>query len=71
MLRRIYNYLIKYQEKRVAIWQINNLTDGQLKDIGYTRSQLREAVYGKRTENKVKSKRSGKLYKALNAQAPV
>ena len=71
MLRRIYNYLIKYQEKRVAIWQINNLTDGQLKDIGYTRSQLREAAYGKRTENKVKSKRSGKLYKALNAQAPV
>jgi uncharacterized protein YjiS (DUF1127 family) len=71
MLRRIYNYLIKYQEKRVAIWQINNLTDSQLKDIGYTRSQLHEAAYGKRTENKVKSKRSGKLYKALNAQAPV
>ena len=67
MLRRIYNYLIKYQEKRVAIWQINNLTDSQLKDIGYTRSQLHEAVYGKRTENKVKSKRGGKLYKAINA----
>ena len=49
MLRRIYNYLIKYQEKRVAIWQINNLTDSQLKDIGYTRSQLHEAVYGKLT----------------------
>jgi uncharacterized protein YjiS (DUF1127 family) len=67
MLGRIYNYLIKFQEKRVAIWQINNLTDLQLKDIGYTRSQLYEAVYGKRTENKVKSKRGGKLYKALNA----
>jgi uncharacterized protein YjiS (DUF1127 family) len=67
MLRRIYNYLIKYQEKRVAVWQINNLTDSQLKDIGYTRSQLHEAVYGKRTENKVKSKRSWKLHKAFNA----
>lgn len=67
MLKSIYNYLIKYQEKRVAIWQINNLTDLQLKDIGYTRSQLYEAVYGKPTENKIKSQRSGKLYKALNA----
>lgn len=67
MLQRIYDYLIKYQERRVAIWQIDNLTDEQLKDIGYTRTQLREAVYGKRSENKVKSQRSGKLYKALNA----
>jgi uncharacterized protein YjiS (DUF1127 family) len=49
MLGRIYNYLIKFQERRVAIWQIDHLTDLQLKDIGYTRSQLHEAVYGKLT----------------------
>lgn len=67
MLKRIYNYLISYQEKKVALWQIDNLTDAQLKDIGYTRSQLYEAVYGKPTQNKVKSKRSWQLYKTSNA----
>lgn len=67
MLKRIYEYLHKYQERKVAIWQINNLTNAQLKDIGYTRQELHEAVYGKPTENKVKSQRGGKLYKALNA----
>lgn len=67
MLKHIYNYLIKYQERRVAIWQIEHLSDAQLKDIGYTRSQLYESAYGKPTENKVKSKRGWQLYKASNA----
>jgi uncharacterized protein YjiS (DUF1127 family) len=67
MLKRIYNYLIKYQEKRVAIWQLNNLTNKQLNDIGLSRQEIYEAVYGKANKNKVKSQRGWKLYKTSNA----
>lgn len=71
MLKRIYDYLIKYQEKRVAIWQLNNLTDKQLNDIGLTRREIYEVVYGKANKNKVKSQRGWELHKASNAQATV
>lgn len=71
MLKRILNYLIKYQERRAAYWQLQNLSDAQLKDMGLFRGQIYEAVYGEDYENEVKGERGWKLYKASNAKAPV
>ena len=44
MLKRIYNHIIKHQEKRAAEWQLRSLTDKQLKDIGITRGQIYEVL---------------------------
>jgi uncharacterized protein YjiS (DUF1127 family) len=72
MLTRILNYLIKVQERRAAYWQLQTFSDKQLKDIGLSRGEIYEAVYGEDdNKNEVKGERGWKLYKARNAQAPV
>lgn len=56
MLKRILDYLIKYQERRAVYWQLQNLSDAQLKDMGLFRGQIYEAVYGEDYKNEVKGK---------------
>jgi uncharacterized protein YjiS (DUF1127 family) len=51
MIKRLFKNMqdafIKAQEQRVAYWQLNNLTDSNLKDMGIHRSEIRRIVYGK------------------------
>ena len=41
MFNRIINSIAKAQQRRVAYWQLQNLTDKDLKDIGITRGEIR------------------------------
>ena len=45
-LKTIYRSISKAQMRRVAYWQLQNLTDKDLKDIGITRGEIREAARG-------------------------
>ena len=45
MFRKIINFIQKSQERKVALWQLENMTDMQLKDIGVTRGQIYQKVY--------------------------
>ncbi len=36
-----------HQQRRVAFWQLNNLTDQQLKDIGINRSDIYNVAFKK------------------------
>jgi len=44
MLKRIWNHIIKVQEIRAAEYAMRNMTDKQLRDIGITRGEIRQAV---------------------------
>lgn len=41
MFNRIMKSIAKAQQRRVAYWQLQNLTDKDLKDIGITRGEIR------------------------------
>lgn len=43
-LKKVLAAIIKAQEKRAAYWQLNHLTDRELRDMGIGRSQIREAI---------------------------
>lgn len=45
-LNSIYKSIVRTQERRVAYWQLQNMTDKDLKDIGITRGEIREAARG-------------------------
>ena len=45
MLGRIYQYLIEAQEKKVAYWQLQNMSDKALKDMGITRGEIYQKIY--------------------------
>ena len=47
MLKKIYDAIVRYQEKRVAYFQLQHLSDKQLDDLGVSRHQLKEKIYGK------------------------
>lgn len=47
MLKRIIDAFIRYQEKRVAYIQLTHLSDKQLDDLGVSRHQLKEKIYGR------------------------
>lgn len=46
MLRNLLNRIIENQTRRAAYWQLRNLSDAQLKDMGLTRGDIYTAVYG-------------------------
>lgn len=39
--QRVKDVLEKHQERRVARWQIENMTERQLNDLGLSKKQLR------------------------------
>jgi uncharacterized protein YjiS (DUF1127 family) len=45
MFKRIIAEFQKAQMRRVSYWQLYNLTDSNLKDIGITRKDIRRIVY--------------------------
>ena len=48
MLKKILDFINDYHEKRFAYIQLNYLTDKQLQDLGLTRAQITETVYGRK-----------------------
>ena len=45
ILKTIVRKIQDTQERRVAYWQLKNMSDRELRDIGISRSQLYDAVY--------------------------
>ncbi len=47
MLKKFIKALKENQRRRVAYWQLNNMSDKALKDIGITRGEIKQKFYGK------------------------
>jgi uncharacterized protein YjiS (DUF1127 family) len=45
MFRTIINFIKESQERKVALWQLQNMTDTQLRDIGITRGEISFKIY--------------------------
>jgi uncharacterized protein YjiS (DUF1127 family) len=45
MFRTFINFIKASQERKVALWQLRNMTDLQLKDIGVTRAEIYRKIY--------------------------
>jgi len=45
MLKRMWKKMIQVQERRAAYWQLQNMTDKQLRDIGVSRSEIKMRCY--------------------------
>ena len=45
MIKFQVNTIKKIQERRVAYWQLQHMSDKTLKDIGVTRGEIRQKVY--------------------------
>jgi len=46
MFKRIYNFIKDTNEKRVAYWQLQNMSDKNLKDMGISRGEIYSKIYG-------------------------
>ncbi len=46
MFKRIYNFIKRSQQRKIAYWQLEHMSDKQLKDIGVSRSEIWQRVYG-------------------------
>ena len=44
-LKNMCRAIIKAQEMRAQVWQLNNLTDAELRDIGINRCDIMRTVY--------------------------
>ena len=51
---RVLKSIQRTQERRAAYWQLNNLSDRALKDMGMDRSEIRRVLYHG-SEKQVKS----------------
>ena len=45
MWNKIYKAIVKSQERRAAYWQLQNLTDKELRDIGISRAEIKRIAY--------------------------
>lgn len=46
MLMKLYAGIVRMQERRVAYWQLQNMTDKDLRDIGLTRGEIYSRLRG-------------------------
>ena len=46
MFKRIYAFIKESNEKRVAYWQLQNMSDKSLKDMGISRGEIYSKIYG-------------------------
>jgi uncharacterized protein YjiS (DUF1127 family) len=44
---KIHNKIVEIQKRRVAYWQLQNLSDKELRDLNISRHDIQRAVYGK------------------------
>ena len=47
MFKKLVKKLQESQMRRVQYWQLNNMSDAALKDIGITRGEIKQKFYGK------------------------
>ena len=45
MWNKIYKAIVKSQKRRAAYWQMQNLTDKELRDIGISRAEIKRIAY--------------------------
>lgn len=45
MFKRFVKAIQKSQERKVALWQLQNMTDRELRDIGVSRAEIYKKVY--------------------------
>jgi len=45
MFKRFVKTIQKSQERKVALWQLQNMSDRQLRDIGVSRAEIQSKVY--------------------------
>jgi len=47
MFKKFIKAIQESQQRRVSYWQLNNMSDAVLKDIGVTRGEIKQKFYGK------------------------
>ena len=47
MFKKLIKALQEGQQRRVQYWQLVNMSDSALKDIGVTRGEIKQKFYGK------------------------
>lgn len=45
--KTVFDKMVAAQQRRVHYWQLMNLTDKELNDIGITKTDIKNAIYGK------------------------
>jgi len=45
MFKRFVKAIRKSQERKVALWQLQNMSDKQLRDIGVSRAEIKNKIY--------------------------
>jgi len=51
MFKRFLNRLQQGQMRRVQYWQLHNMSDAMLKDIGMTRGEIKDRFYNQEKVN--------------------
>ena len=46
MFKKLIKFIQKGQQRKVAYWQLQNMNDHELKDIGVSRSDIYRKIYG-------------------------
>ena len=46
MFKKIIKFIQDSQQKKVALWQLQNMSDMELQDIGVSRNEIYRKVYG-------------------------
>ena len=52
MFKRLLNRLQYNQMRRVEYWQLNNMSDAMLKDIGISRGEIKDRFYNQEKVNR-------------------
>ncbi len=47
MFKKLIKFIQKGQQRKVAYWQLQNMNDRELKDIGVSRSEIHQKIYSK------------------------
>lgn len=69
-LKSMWDSLVDYQDKRATVMMLSRLSDKELADIGISRYNIHEMVFGDET-NEIQSKRSWQLHQTRYAETSV
>ena len=69
-LKSVWDSLVDYQDKRATVMMLSRLSDKELADIGISRYNIHEMVFGDET-NEIQSKRSWQLHQTRYAETSV
>jgi len=52
MFKKLFKAMQRSQMRRVEYWQLHNMSDQMLKDIGITRGEIRDRFYNQEKVNR-------------------